>query len=86
MKHTTTAAGTTTVPVSVKAGTIYSWATLFAIVMNLKNHLPKPWRDVIPVENVNDLKMVVKLSAILLAVFLMAGIYDMFLLQEGGAL
>lgn len=86
MKQTTTAAGTTTFPVSVKAGTIYSWATLFAIVMNLKNRLPKPWRDVIPVENVNDLKTVVKLSAILLAVFLMAGIYDMFLLQEGGAL
>lgn len=86
MKQTTTAAGTTTVPASVKAGTIYSWATLFAIVMNLKNRLPKPWRDVIPVENVNDLKTVVKLSVILLAVFLMAGIYDMFLLQEGGAL
>ena len=86
MKQTTTAAGTTTVPVSVKAGTIYSWATLFAIVITLKNRLPEPWRDVIPVENVNDLKMVVKLSAILLAVFLMAGIYDMFLLQEGGAL
>lgn len=86
MKQTTTAAGTTTVPVSVKAGTIFSWATLFAVVMNLKKRLPKPWRDVIPVENVNDLKTVVKLSAILLAVFLMAGIYDMFLLQEGGAL
>lgn len=86
MKQTTTAAGTTTVPVSVKAGTIFSWATLFAVVMNLKKRLPKPWRDVIPVENVNDLKTVVKLSVILLAVFLMAGIYDMFLLQEGGAL
>lgn len=86
MKQTTTAAGTTTVPASVKAGTIFSWSTLFAIVITLKNRLPEPWQDVIPVENVNDLKTVVKLSAILLAVFLMAGIYDMFLLQEGGAL
>lgn len=86
MKQTTTAAGTTTVPASVKAGTIFSWSTLFAIVITLKNRLPEPWQDVIPVENVNDLKMVAKLSAILLAVFLMAGIYDMFLLQEGGTL
>lgn len=86
MKQTTTAAGTTTVPASVKAGTIFSWSTLFAIVITLKNRLPEPWQDVIPVKNVNDLKMAVKLSAILLAVFLMAGIYDMFLLQEGGTL
>ena len=86
MKQTTTAAGTTTVPVSVKAGTVFSWATLFAIVMNLKNRLPEPWQDVIPIETVDDLKTVAKLSAILLVAFLMAGIYDMLLLQEGGAL
>ena len=86
MKQTTTAAGTTTVPASVKAGTVFSWQTVLAVVLNLKNRLPEPWQDVIPIENVADLKMVIKLFTILLGAFLMGGIYDMFLLQEGGVL
>ena len=65
---------------------IFSWQAVLAVVLNLKNRLPEPWQDVIPIENVADLKMVIKLFTILLGVFLMGGIYDMFLLQEGGAL
>ena len=65
---------------------IFSWQTVLAVVLNLKNRLPEPWQDVIPIENVADLKMVIKLFTILLGVFLMGGIYDMLLLQEGGAL
>ena len=86
MKQTTTAAGTTTVPASVKAGIFFSWKTLFSVVSNIRYRLPEPWQDVIPIENVADLKMVIKLFAILLGAFLMGGIYDMFLLQEGGVL
>ena len=85
MKQTIKATGTL-VPVSVKAGTIFSWATLFAIVMNLKNRLPEPWRDMLPVESVSDLKTVVKLSFILISIFILAGINDTLLLQEGGTL
>lgn len=85
MKQLKSAAGII-IPASVKAGTIFSWATLFAIVMNMKNRLPELWQDVIPVENMDDLKTVVKLSAILLAAFIMASIYNMLLLQEGGLL
>ena len=66
--------------------TPFTWAILYAIVSNLRNRLPEPWQDVIPIENVDDLKMAVKLIFILFATFLMAGIYDMLLLQEGGAL
>lgn len=85
MKQTTTAAGTTTVPASVKAGMIFSWQTLLAIVLNLKNRLPEPWQDVLPIDNTDDLKTAVKLLAILIATFALAGAYDMALLQEGGA-
>ena len=86
MKQTIEAAGTATVPASVKAGTIFSWATLFAVVMNFKKHLPEPWQDVIPVESVEDLKTAVKVFLILISIFVVAGMYDMLLLQEGGAL
>ena len=29
---------------------IFSWQTVLAVVLNLKNRLPKPWQDVIPIE------------------------------------
>ena len=54
MKQTISAARTTAVPASVKVGTIFSWAMLFALVINLKKRLPEPWQDVIPVEKVED--------------------------------
>ena len=85
MKQTTTT-GTVRVPASVKVGAIFSWATLYALVMNLKKRLPEPWQDVIPVESVEDLKTAVKVSIILISVFVLAGIYDTILLQEGGTL
>lgn len=65
---------------------IFSWSNLLAVVLSIKNRLPEPWQDVIPVENVDDLKTAVKLVAVLTASFALAGIYDMLLLQEGGAL
>jgi len=65
---------------------IFSWQAVLAVVLKLKNRLPEPWQDVIPVENVDDLKTAVKLVAVLTASFALAGIYDMLLLQEGGAL
>lgn len=86
MRQTIEATGTVNIPVSVKVGTIFSWATLFAIVMNLKNRLPEPWQDVIPVNNVDDLKTSVRLIAILMGSFLIAGLYDTILMAEGGAL
>ena len=64
----------------------FTWVKVHALVLKLRNHLPEPWQDVIPIENVDDLKTVVKLIFILFATFLIAGIYDMLLLQEGGAL
>jgi hypothetical protein len=76
MKQTISAAGTTTVPASVKVGTIFSWATLFALVMNLKKHLPEPWKDVIPVEKVEDVKMCILLILCFFFVFVLAGAYD----------
>ncbi len=76
MKQTISVAGTTTVPASVKVGTIFSWATLFALVINLKNHLPEPWRDVIPVEKVEDVKICAQLILCLFFVFALAGICD----------
>lgn len=65
---------------------LFTWKTLFSVVRNIRYRLPEPWQDVIPVENVDDLKMAVKLIAVILAAFLFAGIYDMLLLQEGGVL
>nr|UWI09498.1 MAG: hypothetical protein [Bacteriophage sp.] len=53
MKQTISAAGTP-VPASVKLGTIFSWAMLFALIMNLKKRLPEPWKDVIPVEKATE--------------------------------
>ncbi len=75
MKQTTTA-GTVRVPASVKVGTIFSWATLFAVVMNLKKRLPEPWKDVIPVEKVEDVKMCILLIICFFFVFALAGAYD----------
>ena len=65
---------------------LFTWKTLFSVVRNICLRLPEPWQDVIPIENVADLKMVIKLFTILLGAFLMGGIYDMLLLQEGGNL
>lgn len=76
MKQTISAAGTTAVPASVKVGTIFSWATLFALVMNLKKRLPEPWQDVIPVEKVEDVKMCILLILCFFFVFALAGAYD----------
>ncbi|RHH74013.1 hypothetical protein [Parabacteroides merdae] len=76
MKQTISAAGTTAVPASVKVGTIFSWATLFAIVINLKKALPEPWQDVIPVEKVEDVKMCILLILCFFFVFVLAGAYD----------
>ena len=75
MKQTTTAAGTP-VPASVKLGTIFSWAMLFALIMNLKKRLPEPWKDVIPVEKVEDVKMCILLILCFFFVFALAGAYD----------
>nr|UWI09499.1 MAG: hypothetical protein [Bacteriophage sp.] len=75
MKQTTTAAGTP-VPASVKLGTILSWAMLFALIMNLKKRLPEPWKDVIPVEKVEDVKMCILLILCFFFVFALAGAYD----------
>ena len=83
MKQTTTAAGTP-VPASVKLGTILSWAMLFALVMNLKKRLPEPWKDVIPVEKVEDVKICVLLILCFFLVFVLAGKYDV--ITEGGTL
>ncbi len=52
MEQATSTTGAKRASVPVKVGTIFSWATLFAIVMNLKKRLPEPWKDVIPVEKV----------------------------------
>lgn len=76
MKQTISAARTTSVPVSVKVGTIFSWATLFALVIKLKKHLPEPWQDVIPVEKVEDVKMCILLILCFFFVFVLAGSYD----------
>lgn len=65
---------------------LFTWKTLFSVVRNIRYRLPEPWQDILPIENVDDLKMSVKFMAVLLAAFLFAGIYDMLLLQEGGAL
>ena len=81
MKQTIEATGTP-VPVSVKVGTIFSWATLFAIVMNLKKRLPEPWQDVIPVEKVDDVKMLILLVVTIISVFSAAGMYDLLLEGE----
>lgn len=75
MEQTIKASGTP-VPVSVKVGTIFSWATLFALVMNLKKRLPEPWKDVIPVEKVEDVKMCVLLILCFFFVFALSGAYD----------
>jgi len=75
MKQTTTAAGTP-VPASVKLVTILSWAMLFALIMNLKKRLPEPWKDVIPVEKVEDVKMCILLILCFFFVFALAGAYD----------
>lgn len=82
MKQVTATAGTVRVPVSVKVGTIFSWATLFAIVMNLKKRLPEPWQDIIPVEKVEDVKVCVLLIIVMISVFALAGSYDV--ITEGG--
>lgn len=84
MKQTISAARTTSAPVSVKVGTIFSWATLFALVMNLKKRLPEPWKDVIPVEKVEDVKMCVLLILCFFLAFVLAGKYDV--ITEGGTL
>ena len=73
-------------PSRIREHRLLSWKTLFSAVSNIRCCLPEPWQDVIPIESVADLKMSVKLIAVLLAAFLLAGIYDMLLLQEGGAL
>lgn len=65
---------------------LFSWQTVFAVVLTLKNRLPEPWQDIIPVNNVAELKMVVKLISVLMGAFLMAGLYDTILIAEGGAL
>lgn len=65
---------------------LFTWKTLFSVVRNIRLRLPEPWQDVIPVENVDDLKTAVKFIAVLFAAFLLASIYDMALLLEGGAL
>ena len=75
MKQTISAAGTP-VPASVKLGTILSWAMLFALIMNLKKRLPEPWKDVIPVEKVEDVKMCILLILCFVFVFALAGAYD----------
>jgi hypothetical protein len=75
MKQTISAAGTP-VPASVKLGTIFSWAMLFALIMNLKKRLPEPWKDVIPVEKVEDVKMCILLILCFFFVFALAGAYD----------
>lgn len=75
MKQTISAAGTP-VPASVKLGTIFSWAMLFALIMNLKKRLPEPWKDVIPVEKVEDVKMCILLILCFFLVFALAGAYD----------
>ena len=75
MKQTISAAGTP-VPASVKLGTIFSWAMLFALVINLKKRLPEPWQDVIPVEKVEDVKMCILLILCFFFVFALAGAYD----------
>jgi Kef-type K+ transport system membrane component KefB len=75
MKQTISAAGTP-VPASVKLGTILSWAMLFALIMNLKKRLPEPWKDVIPVEKVEDVKMCILLILCFFFVFALAGAYD----------
>ena len=76
MEQTIEAAGTVRVPASVKVGTIFSWATLFAVVMNLKKRLPEPWKDVIPVEKVEDVKVCILLIIVMISVFALAGAYD----------
>lgn len=75
MEQTIKAAGTP-VPASVKLGTILSWAMLFALIMNLKKRLPEPWKDVIPVEKVEDVKMCILLILCFFFVFALAGAYD----------
>lgn len=76
MKQAISAARTTSVPASVKVGTIFSWAMLFALIMNLKKRLPEPWKDVIPVEKVEDVKMCILLILCFFFVFALAGAYD----------
>lgn len=75
MKQTISAAGTP-VPASVKLGTIFSWAMLFALVINLKKRLPEPWQDVIPVEKVEDVKICILLILCFFFVFVLAGAHD----------
>ena len=66
--------------------TPFTWENLFAVVSNLRNHLPEPWQDVIPVTNVRELKTASLLLSILFLIFFLAALYDSVLLQEGGAL
>ena len=84
MNQSPKATRTALVPVSVKAGAVLSWQTVFALVKNLKNRLPQPWCDVIPVEDAEDVKACVVLIVCLFLVFALAGAYDLIL--EGGAL
>ena len=73
MKQTTTAAGTTTVPASVKAGTIFSWAN----VARMLNAIPM---GICECKTEADAKGYIKALAVILSAFVLAAI------EEGGAL
>ena len=79
-----TKATATPVAVPVKAGTVFSWQTVFALVKNLKSRLPQPWSDVIPVEDAEDVKACAILVVCLFLAFALDGAY--YLMLEGGAL
>ena len=78
MKQPKSAAGIN-IPASVKAGTIFSWAT----VARMLNALPM---GVCECRTEEDAKSYVKAFILILSAFILAGMYDSVLLQEGGAL
>ena len=73
MKQTITAAGTTSVPASVKAGTIFSWAN----VARMLNAIPM---GICECKTEADAKGYIKALAVILSALVLAAI------EEGGAL
>lgn len=55
---------------SVKVSNPFTWAKVHALALKLRGKLPEPWKEILPVETVKDLKITLSLLTVFGALLL----------------
>ncbi|WP_147381191.1 hypothetical protein [Parabacteroides sp. AM08-6] len=54
----------------VQVSNPFTWAKVHALVLKFRKRLPEPWQEILPVENVKDLKITLSLLTVFGALML----------------